>query len=57
MSQHLALLPYGYIYALSAAELSFWLVEKPSLSLRARLEAAWLPSLSCKRNDFDSQNL
>ncbi|MCU1321250.1 MAG: acyltransferase 3 [Acidobacteriaceae bacterium] len=44
MSQHLSLLPYGYLYALAAAEFSFWLVEKPSLSLRASLESAWWPS-------------
>jgi peptidoglycan/LPS O-acetylase OafA/YrhL len=44
MSQHLSLLPYGYLYALAAAELSFWFVEKPSLSLRARLESVWWPS-------------
>ena len=43
MSQEFSLLPYGYLYALAAAEFSFWLVEKPSLALRTRIEAAWWP--------------
>lgn len=43
MSHELALLPYGYVYAFAAAEASFWLVERPSLRLRARFEAAWWP--------------
>jgi peptidoglycan/LPS O-acetylase OafA/YrhL len=37
-SHYLPLLPYGFLYALAAAELSYWLVEKPSFKLRARLE-------------------
>jgi peptidoglycan/LPS O-acetylase OafA/YrhL len=43
LSQKLALLPYGYLAALAAAECSFWLVERPALRLRARLEATWRP--------------
>lgn len=38
MSEHLHLLPYGYLYLLVAAALSFWLVEKPFLRLRAWIE-------------------
>jgi len=39
MAEHLHLLPYGYLYLLVAAALSFWLVEKPFLQLRAWIEA------------------
>lgn len=38
-SPHIPLLPYGFFYAFAAAELSYWLVEKPSLKLRACLES------------------
>jgi peptidoglycan/LPS O-acetylase OafA/YrhL len=41
MSRELSLLPYGYLYTFGMAEFSFWLVEKPSLRLRSRLEARW----------------
>jgi peptidoglycan/LPS O-acetylase OafA/YrhL len=37
-SHQLKLLPYGFLYAIVAAELSFWLVERPSLRLRDRVE-------------------
>jgi peptidoglycan/LPS O-acetylase OafA/YrhL len=39
MSQQLSLLPYGYLLVFIVAEASFWLIEKPSLALRARLES------------------
>jgi peptidoglycan/LPS O-acetylase OafA/YrhL len=39
MAQEFHLLPYGYFYAFLAAQLSFWLVETPSLRLRERLAA------------------
>ena len=29
--------PYGYLFILIAAELSFWLIEKPVMRLRTRL--------------------
>jgi len=48
MSRELSFLPYGYLFAFLAAECSFWLVEKPSFILRARLEAAWWPARSTK---------
>jgi peptidoglycan/LPS O-acetylase OafA/YrhL len=34
----LPMLPIGLFYAFAAAEFSYWVVERPSLSLRARLE-------------------
>ncbi|MBB5062412.1 acyltransferase [Granulicella mallensis] len=43
MSHQFSFLPYGYLYAFAIAECSFWLVEKPSLHLRAKLEATWWP--------------
>jgi len=33
------MLPYGLVYTLAAAEMSYWLVERPALSLRTRLES------------------
>ena len=45
MAQELHLLPYGYFYAFLAAQLSFWLVETPSLKLRERMEVLF-PSTS-----------
>jgi peptidoglycan/LPS O-acetylase OafA/YrhL len=38
MSHETRLLPWGYLYAIAAAEASFWLVERPALRLRNRLE-------------------
>jgi peptidoglycan/LPS O-acetylase OafA/YrhL len=38
MSEELPMLPYGFLFALAAAEFSYWVVERPSLNLRARLE-------------------
>jgi peptidoglycan/LPS O-acetylase OafA/YrhL len=38
MSWNTQLLPWGFLYAFLAAEASFWLVEKPSMRLRSRLE-------------------
>jgi peptidoglycan/LPS O-acetylase OafA/YrhL len=42
MAHQLHLLPYGFLFALAAAELSFWIVERPSMKLRARLESTEL---------------
>jgi peptidoglycan/LPS O-acetylase OafA/YrhL len=38
VSHESKLLPWGWLCALAAAETSFWLVERPSLKLRNRLE-------------------
>jgi peptidoglycan/LPS O-acetylase OafA/YrhL len=37
--ESLPMLPYGLVYTLAAAEISYWLVERPALSLRTRLES------------------
>ncbi len=41
-SPEFPVLPYGYLYALGAAEFSYWLVERPALKLRGRLERSSL---------------
>lgn len=41
MSHQLRLLPLGYVFALMAAEVSFWCVERPSMQLRSRIETRW----------------
>jgi peptidoglycan/LPS O-acetylase OafA/YrhL len=38
MSNEFPMLPYGFFFAFGAAELSYWIVERPSLRLRSRLE-------------------
>ena len=38
LSEHLHLLPYGYLYLLLAAAGSYWLVEQPLLRLRTRID-------------------
>jgi peptidoglycan/LPS O-acetylase OafA/YrhL len=38
-ARQLPLLPWGFVYAFAVAELSFWVVERPALKLRARLES------------------
>lgn len=38
VSERIPLLPLGYLFALLAAETSYWVVERPSLRLRAKLE-------------------
>jgi peptidoglycan/LPS O-acetylase OafA/YrhL len=43
-ARQLPLLPWGFLYMFAAAELSFWIVERPSLRLRARLESTKQPS-------------
>jgi peptidoglycan/LPS O-acetylase OafA/YrhL len=35
--EELRLLPYGYLFALAAAEASFWLIERPVSRLRSRM--------------------
>ena len=37
VSNHLPCLPQGYLYALAAAEFSYWIVERPSLRFRSWL--------------------
>jgi len=39
MSERLHLLPWGYVYAAAAAMLSYWLIEKPSYTLRFWIES------------------
>ena len=41
MAKEFSFLPYGYFYALAAAQLSYWLIENPSLKLRQHLERKW----------------
>jgi peptidoglycan/LPS O-acetylase OafA/YrhL len=41
-SDKIPVLPLGFLFAFAAAEFSFWLVEKPSLRLRAKLESQLL---------------
>lgn len=41
MSDRLSLLPYGYVLMFLCAEVSFWLIEKPSLALRTKLESSF----------------
>ncbi|MGA8103795.1 MAG: acyltransferase [Candidatus Acidiferrales bacterium] len=38
-ARQLPLLPWGFLYAFAVAELSYWVVERPSLRLRSRLES------------------
>lgn len=42
MSEKIGLLPYGFLFAFACAELSFWVVEQPSLRVRSRLERRFL---------------
>jgi peptidoglycan/LPS O-acetylase OafA/YrhL len=37
-SHEFKLLPWGWLYAIAVAEISYWLVEQPALRLRNRLE-------------------
>jgi peptidoglycan/LPS O-acetylase OafA/YrhL len=41
LSEHLHLLPLGFVYLALAAVASYWLVEQPMLRWRARLERSW----------------
>ena len=41
LHQDLHLVPYGYLYTFAAAEISFWLIEKPSFRVREYLEQRW----------------
>ena len=46
LGRELAMLPYGLIFLVLTAELSFWLVERPSLRLRGMLESTRPPAFS-----------
>jgi peptidoglycan/LPS O-acetylase OafA/YrhL len=49
MSRASGLLPWGFLYAIAAAEASFWLIERPALRLRNRLEPRFRFGGSAKR--------